>query len=80
MELKNVSKGYGEEWEFEQVLGELSLELEPGMLTVVVGPSGCGKSTLVNLIAGFDTPDTGEILLDGSLVTGPGKDRMVVFQ
>lgn len=80
MELKNVSKGYGEAWEFDHVLGGLSLELEPGMLTVVVGPSGCGKSTLVNLIAGFETPDEGEILLDGARVTGPGKDRMVVFQ
>ncbi len=80
MELKHVSKGYGEEWDFDQVLGDLSLELEPGMLTVVVGPSGCGKSTLVNLIAGFETPDTGEITLDGNPVTGPGKDRMVVFQ
>ena len=80
MELKNVSKGFGEEWDFDQVLGNLSLEVEPGMLTVVVGPSGCGKSTLVNLIAGFETPDTGEILLDGNPVTGPGKDRMVVFQ
>lgn len=80
MELKDVSKGFGEEWEFDQVLGNLSLEVEPGMLTVVVGPSGCGKSTLVNLIAGFETPDTGQILLDGKPVTGPGKDRLVVFQ
>lgn len=80
MELKNVSKGFGEEWDFDQVLGNLSLEVEPGMLTVVVGPSGCGKSTLVNLIAGFETPDTGQILLDGEQVTGPAKDRMVVFQ
>lgn len=80
MELKDVSKGFGEEWDFDQVLGNLSLDLEPGMLTVVVGPSGCGKSTLVNLIAGFETPDTGEILLDGNRVTGPGKDRLVVFQ
>ena len=80
MSLKNVSKGYGDEWDFEQVLGNLSLVLEPGKLTVVVGPSGCGKSTLVNLIAGFEMPDEGEILLDGQTVTGPGKDRMVVFQ
>ena len=80
LELKNVSKEYGDEWDFDQVLGNLSLELEPGKLTVVVGPSGCGKSTLVNLIAGFEKPDTGEILLDGSKVAGPGKDRMVVFQ
>jgi NitT/TauT family transport system ATP-binding protein len=47
---------------------------------VVVGPSGCGKSTLVNLIAGFERPDAGEILLNGRRITGPSRDRMVVFQ
>ncbi len=80
MVLRNVSKNYGDEWEQEEVLSNLNLELEPGKLTVVVGPSGCGKSTLVNLIAGFDKADAGEILIDGQPVTGPGKDRMVVFQ
>lgn len=80
MELSGISKGYGEEWEFDQILGDLSLEIEPGMLTVVIGPSGCGKSTLVNLIAGFEEPDSGEILLDGKPIAGPSRDRLVVFQ
>ena len=80
MQVRNVRKGYGEEWDHELVLKDLTLEVEPGKLTVVIGPSGCGKSTLVNLIAGFETPDGGEILLDGRRITGPGKDRMVVFQ
>lgn len=80
LELRNVSKGYGEEWEREEVLDNLSLEILPGQLTAVVGPSGCGKSSLVNLVAGFDRPDSGQILIDGKPVTGPGKDRMVVFQ
>ncbi|MGD9784544.1 MAG: ABC transporter ATP-binding protein [Hyphomicrobiaceae bacterium] len=80
LELRNVSKAYGDEWERQQVIEDMSLEIPPGKLTVVVGPSGCGKSTLVNLIAGFEMPDTGEILLDGKPVTGPAKDRMVVFQ
>lgn len=78
--LKGVSKSYGEEWERNDVITDLSAEITPGALTVIVGPSGCGKSTLVNLIAGFELPDSGEILLDGAPVTGPGKDRMVVFQ
>ncbi len=80
MEVRNVSMGYGEEWNHELVLKDLSLEIAPGMLTVVIGPSGCGKSTLVNLLAGFETPERGEILLDGKRVTGPSRERMVVFQ
>ena len=79
--LKGVSKSYGEaRWERQTIIQNLSLDIEPGKLTVIVGPSGCGKSTLVNLLAGFEKPDTGTIELDGVLVTGPGKDRMVVFQ
>ena len=80
LELRNVCKGYGDEWEREEVLENLSLDVPAGQLTAVVGPSGCGKSALVNLIAGFEMPDSGEILIDGKPVTGPGKDRMVVFQ
>lgn len=80
VELRNISKAYGEEWEVEQIIGDLSLTVQPGEMTVIVGPSGCGKSTLVNLIAGFERPDSGEILLDGKAVSGPSKDRMVVFQ
>jgi NitT/TauT family transport system ATP-binding protein len=80
MEVEAVSKGYGEEWDFEPVLDDLSLTIEPGKLTVLIGPSGAGKSTLVNLLAGFERPDSGRILLDGKPVTGPNRDRMVVFQ
>ncbi|MEW5964104.1 MAG: ABC transporter ATP-binding protein [Pseudomonadota bacterium] len=80
VEIRNVTKAYGEEWERQTVIEDLSVTIEPGQLTVIVGPSGCGKSTLVNLIAGFDFPDSGEILLDGRKVTGPARDRMVVFQ
>lgn len=80
VQIKNISRGFGEEWQREEVIANFNLTVEPGQMTVVVGPSGCGKTTLVNLVAGFDTPDTGEILVDGRRVTGPGHDRMVVFQ
>ncbi len=80
IDLRDVAKGYGDEWEHEQVIENLSITIEPGTLSAVVGPSGCGKSTLVNLVAGFETPDAGFIDIDGKRVTGPGHDRMVVFQ
>ncbi len=80
MELRNVSRGFGEDWEREEVVSNFDLVVKPGELTAIVGPSGCGKSTLVSLVAGYDKPDKGEILLNGKPVTGPGPDRMVVFQ
>jgi NitT/TauT family transport system ATP-binding protein len=46
----------------------------------VIGPSGCGKSTLIRILAGLDNPTSGEMLLDGKAVSGPGPDRGMVFQ
>jgi len=80
LELRGVCRGFGDEWEREEIIKDFSLSIAPGELTVLVGPSGCGKSTLVNLLAGYDIPDTGQILLNEKPVTGPGNDRMVVFQ
>ena len=80
VELKAVSHGFGEEWEREEVISDFNLTIKPGELTVLVGPSGCGKTTLVNLIAGFDFPESGQVLINGKPITGPGHDRMVVFQ
>lgn len=80
VELKDVCKGFGEDWEREEVVADVNLVVTPGELTAVVGPSGCGKSTLVKLVAGYDKPDSGTILINGKRVTGPGQDRMVVFQ
>jgi ABC-type nitrate/sulfonate/bicarbonate transport system ATPase subunit len=63
-----------------QALQPVSLDVADNDFITVLGPSGCGKSTLLRLIAGLETPSTGDILLDGEPVTGPGADRGVVFQ
>ena len=80
LEIKDVSKGFGPAWAREEIISNFSLSVEAGKLTVLVGPSGCGKSTLVNLVAGFDSPDSGEVNMDGARITQPSHERMVVFQ
>ena len=61
-------------------LDRVSFTVNRGELFVILGPSGCGKTTVLNLIAGFDQPSEGEVLLDGSPVSEPGWQRVVVFQ
>jgi len=58
----------------------VSFDIYPAERFVILGPSGCGKSTLLKAIAGFIKPVEGEILLKGNPVSGPGPDRMMVFQ
>jgi sulfonate transport system ATP-binding protein len=75
-----VSKSYGTEGFAKEVVHNCSFTVERGKLTVMIGPSGCGKSTLIRLLAGFERPTTGSVIIDGKPVTGPGVDRLVVFQ
>ena len=62
------------------VLADCSLDLEPGRLNVIMGQSGCGKSTLAYLMAGYVAADAGRILIDSGPISGPGPDRIMVFQ
>jgi NitT/TauT family transport system ATP-binding protein len=61
-------------------LKDVELDIEDGEFMVVVGPSGGGKTTLLNLIAGLLQPSAGSIILEGTAIQGPGRDRGVVFQ
>lgn len=58
----------------------MNLTIEDGEIVTVVGPSGCGKTTLLNMLAGFERPNQGEIRLNGQPVEKPGPERAVVFQ
>ncbi len=62
------------------VLDNVNLEFQDGEMVCILGPSGCGKSTLLRMIAGFDTPSSGQILIDGRQVTAPSADIIFVFQ
>ncbi|MBY0147356.1 ABC transporter ATP-binding protein [Neobacillus niacini] len=63
-----------------KVLDGINLNVKKGSFVSIVGPSGCGKSTLLYLVAGLDKADSGEIRVDGELVSKPGPERVVVFQ
>jgi NitT/TauT family transport system ATP-binding protein len=74
--VSGVTKAFGA----TTVLQQCSLEVPANSFTALVGPSGCGKTTLINMIAGYEVPDSGSIAVDGTAVEGPGWDRLVVFQ
>lgn len=62
------------------ILQDVTLKIEQGEFVTVIGHSGCGKSTLLNIIAGLETLSEGGSILNGREASGPGLDRMVVFQ
>lgn len=59
---------------------DVSLRVEPGEFVSIIGPSGCGKSTLLNALAGFLTPSSGTVTVDGEAIDGPAADRGMIFQ
>jgi ABC-type taurine transport system ATPase subunit len=80
LELRRVSLSYATRTGDVQALGDISLSIDTGDFICIVGPSGCGKSTLLRIVAGFLEPTSGEALIEGRVIHGPGADRGVVFQ
>ena len=70
----------GNKKEKKLVLKDISFEVHDGEFVSLVGPSGCGKTTTLTIIAGFQKPDSGQVLVNGKPVTKPGPDRAFVFQ
>ena len=62
------------------VVDHVSFQVGVGEFVCLLGPSGCGKTTIMNILAGLDAPTSGQALLDGRPITGPGPDRAVLFQ
>ncbi len=62
------------------VVDHVSFQVGVGEFVCLLGPSGCGKTTIMNILAGLDAPTSGQALLDGRPIAGPGPDRAVLFQ
>jgi len=78
---ENVSKHFEHEGgKPTRILENLDFTIRQSEFVCLLGPSGCGKTTLLNLIAGFISPSSGKVLLDGEPIRKPGPDRGVVFQ
>jgi NitT/TauT family transport system ATP-binding protein len=77
VQVKNIKKVYPGGVE---ALSDITLDFPEGKLTTLLGPSGCGKTTLLKIIAGLLQPSSGEVLVDGRPITGPGPERAFVFQ
>ena len=78
--IEDVSKSFKTGTGVVQALDRVSLQVGEGEFICLVGASGCGKTTMLNIIAGLEKPDSGTVRADGKPVTGPGRERLVMFQ
>ena len=78
--VQDLRKAFGAADHQHVVFDNVSLEIHRREFVCIIGPSGCGKSTLIRIVAGLDEASGGQMLLDGKPVSGPGRDRGMVFQ
>jgi ABC-type nitrate/sulfonate/bicarbonate transport system, ATPase component len=76
----NVKRGNSTKSTEFVALKDFNIEVRDGEFLTIVGPSGCGKSTFLDILAGLAHPNSGEIYIDGKLITGPALDRGIVLQ
>ncbi len=79
LKLENVEKEYKAEKYFK-ALSDVSFQLENGEFVVILGPSGAGKTTLLNLLGGMDEATSGQIVLDGKIVSGLNKKQLTQYR
>lgn len=80
LEVKGLDKHFNSQHGVVTALNDINFKTHRRELVCVIGPSGCGKSTLIRILAGLETPSSGELLLDNKPVFDPGPDRGMVFQ
>jgi NitT/TauT family transport system ATP-binding protein len=80
LKISNLHKSFSNGRSTIKVLDDINIAVGDNEFVSLVGASGCGKSTLLSIIAGLQDFEEGEILVDGAPITGPGRDRGVVFQ
>ena len=78
--VRGVSKRFASRGGETIALQSTDLDVAENELITILGPSGCGKSTLLRIVAGLDRQTSGDVLLDGKAIHGPGADRGMVFQ
>lgn len=80
LRVQHVSKSFQSKNGTVYVLEDINLEISQGEFVCLVGPSGCGKSTLMNIVAGLEQADSGDVWANGRRIQGAGPDRVVIFQ
>jgi len=80
LEIRNISKSFKTDQGRRPVIGGIDISVADGEFVAIVGPSGCGKTTLLHVIAGLESADSGQVVIDGAVQTGPSPKGIVISQ